>query len=426
MIALSSIVCNSHYTLFYPLTQSFEGLQIQQLTKLSQLHKIVSNKLQEKAMHPITQELFQENLLVKTLKEKILLLDGAMGTMIQQENLTETDFRSNLFKNHAVDLNGNNDILSLTQPNIIKKIHRRFFEAGADIATTNTFNATAISQEDYDTVAYVYDINYEAAKLARLLADEWSQKTPDKPRFVAGSIGPTKKSASISPDISHPSYRNIDFDTLANSYYDQIRGLVDGGVHCLMIETIIDTLNLRAALWAADKVFQEQSLALPILTSCTLINTGGRLLSGQSLDAFVASIDSDYVISVGLNCSFGAKELIPFIEQLSKNQDLFISLHPNAGLPDEHGAYNESPQMTGYFIRPLVENQKVNIIGGCCGTTPEHISVLAELACHKIPRATLTVEKEATYAGLEFFPTTQHEVQLASVIKQMSITTQNS
>lgn len=338
--------------------------------------------------------------LIEILEKKIVVLDGAMGTSIQKYNLTEKDFRGELLKDFHKDQKGNNDILSLTKPEVIKEIHKSFLKAGADIIETNSFNSTSISQEDYGTENLVYDLNYNAAKIAREVADEFTKNNPNRPRFVAGSIGPTNKTASLSPHVENPGYRNVTFDSLVNAYKEQISALIDGGVDCLLIETVFDALNCRAAIVAANKVYEEKQVVLPIMISGTLTDKSGRTLSGQLLDAFAQSVRNENVISIGLNCSFGGADMIPFIKQLAHTEDVYISCYPNAGLPNVLGEYDELPKMTAGYIRELALEKDVNIVGGCCGTTPEHIKAIAEavegLEPRKIPK-----KKESIYCGLE-------------------------
>ena len=339
--------------------------------------------------------------LIDILKERILVLDGAMGTSIQGFLLKEEDYRGELLKDFHKEQKGNNDLLSITKPEVIKEIHRSFLEAGADIIETNTFNSTSISQEDYDLVNLVYELNYKSALLARELADEFTAKNPNKPRFVAGSIGPTNKTASLSPDVENPGYRNITFDDLVDAYSEQISALMDGGIDCLLIETIFDTLNARAAIYAANKVYRERGKHLPIMISGTLTDKSGRTLSGQKLDAFAQSIRNENVISIGLNCSFGCADLIPFIKELSRTQDMYISVYPNAGLPNILGEYDEQPDITAGYIEQLAKDKNVNIVGGCCGTTPEHIRKISEKVNGLEPRQIPNIDKESIYCGLE-------------------------
>ena len=339
--------------------------------------------------------------LIDILKKKIVVLDGAMGTSIQNYNLNEKDFRGDLLRDFHKDQKGNNDILSITKPEVIKEIHRSFLEAGSDIIETNSFNSTSISQEDYDLAHLVYDLNYHSAKIAREVADEFTAMNPDKPRFVAGSIGPTNKTASLSPDVENPGYRNITFDDLVDSYSEQIGALVDGGVDCLLIETVFDTLNCRAAIVAANNVYKLKGFTLPIMISGTLTDKSGRTLAGQKLEAFAQSVRNENVISIGLNCSFGGADLIPFIKELADTQDLYISCYPNAGLPNVLGEYDEIPSITAKYIKELASEKKVNIVGGCCGTTAEHIKAIAEVVEGVEPRTIPNIKKESIYCGLE-------------------------
>ena len=339
--------------------------------------------------------------LIDILKGKILVLDGAMGTNIQNFKLKEEDYRGELLKDFHRDQKGNNDLLSITKPEVIREIHRSFLEAGSDIIETNTFNSTSISQGDYDLVNLVYDLNYKSAVLAREIADEFTAQKPDKPRFVAGSIGPTNKTASLSPDVENPGFRSINFDELVDAYSEQISALMDGGIDCILIETIFDTLNARAAIVAANKVYRKKGRNIPIMISGTLTDKSGRTLSGQKLDAFAQSVRNENVISIGLNCSFGGKELMPFIKELSVTQDLFVSVYPNAGLPNVLGNYDESPSITAGYIEELAKEGHVNIVGGCCGTTPEHIREIAKRVNGMKPREIPHIKKESMYCGLE-------------------------
>lgn len=339
--------------------------------------------------------------LIEILEKKIVVLDGAMGTSIQKYNLTEKNFRGELLKDFHKDQKGNNDILSLTKPEVIKEIHKSFLKAGADIIETNSFNSTSISQEDYGTENLVYDLNYNAAKIAREVADEFTKNNPNRPRFVAGSIGPTNKTASLSPHVENPGYRNVTFDSLVNAYKEQISALIYGGVDCLLIETVFDALNCRAAIVAANKVYEEKQVVLPIMISGTLTDKSGRTLSGQLLDAFAQSVRNENVISIGLNCSFGGADMIPFIKQLAYTEDVYISCYPNAGLPNVLGEYDELPKMTAGYIRELALEKDVNIVGGCCGTTPDHIKAIAEAVEGLEPRKIPKKKKESIYCGLE-------------------------
>jgi 5-methyltetrahydrofolate--homocysteine methyltransferase len=310
------------------------------------------------------------------LKKRRLILDGAMGTMIQAYNFTEEDFRGEKFKDWKLPLKGNNDFLILTQPEAIKQIHREYFEAGADIAETNTFSSTSIGQADYGTEEFVYELNLKGAQLAREAADEFT--TPEKPRFVAGSIGPTNRTASLSPDVNDPGKRNITYDELVEAYSEQVRGLIDGGCDLLLIETIFDTLNAKAAMFAAETVFEEKGKKLPIMISGTLTDSSGRTLSGQTAEAFLISVSHMDLLSVGLNCAFGAKDMEPHIHELAKKSEFMISAHPNAGLPNAFGEYDESPEEMASQITGFLKEKNLGIIGGCCGTTPAHIKAIAE------------------------------------------------
>ena len=333
------------------------------------------------------------------LKKKILVLDGAMGTCIQSYKLKEEDYRGSY--TCSCNQKGNNDILNLTNPEIIKEIHTKYLEAGADIIETNTFNSTRISQKDYSMQDKVYELNYNGAKLAKETAEIFTKSNPDKPRFVAGSIGPTNSTASISPDAENPGARNITFDELESSYEEQIKGLLDGGADLLFIETVFDALNCRAAIFAAESVFEEKNVRVPIFVSATIAGKSGRILSGQTLEAFAETIDTDDVIGIGLNCSFGAKDLVPHIKILSKIQSRFISFYPNAGLPNSFGGYDGNPQETADIMRKLALSGYVNIVGGCCGTNPEYIKCINDAVKGIKPRRVPKIEKETVFCGLE-------------------------
>ena len=320
------------------------------------------------------------------LRERILVLDGAMGTMIQRHTLTEEDFRGDRFKNHPHTLKGNNDVLSLTRPDIIKVIHREYFEAGADVAETNTFSGTSIAQADYHLQEAVYDLNFESARIAREVADEFTRREPNKPRFVAGAMGPTNKTASLSPDVNNPGYRAITFDQLVVAFKEQARALVEGGVDVLLLETIIDTLNVKAALFAIQELFDETGRKVPIMVSGTITDASGRTLSGQTTEAFLISVSHVPLLSVGLNCAMGASMLRPYLQVLSDKAPFFISAYPNAGLPNEFGEYDESPEQMGRQVEEFLKEGLVNILGGCCGTTPDHVRVIAQLAARYSPR----------------------------------------
>lgn len=324
--------------------------------------------------------------LTQALSQRILILDGAMGTMIQTHKLEEQDFRNESLQDHAMPLKGNNDLLSLTRPDIIRDIHRAYFEAGADIAETNTFSSTSIAQADYGLQHLVYELNYESAKIAAEVAQEFTRKDPQKPRFVAGSLGPTNRTASLSPDVNDPGFRAVCFDALAEAYTEQVRGLIDGGVDMLLVETVFDTLNAKAALFAINNYLEEQQLDLPVMVSGTITDASGRTLSGQTTEAFWNSIMHADLFSVGLNCALGAKDLYPYIKELSKHAYCCVSAHPNAGLPNEFGAYDQTPAQMVAELKDFVSHGYLNILGGCCGTTPDHIRAIAEMAAQYQPR----------------------------------------
>ena len=327
-------------------------------------------------------------LLCKLLKERILVLDGAMGTMIQGYKLGEADFRGTCLRDHDHELKGDNDILVLTRPDVIRAIHHAYLEAGADIIETNTFNATFIAQADYRLEGKVRDINRAAAKLAREAADLWSAKTPDKPRFVAGALGPTNRTATISPDVNDPGFRNVSYDELVAAYSEAIDGLVEGGVDLLLVETIFDTLNAKAALFAIDQYFDEHGLRLPIIVSGTITDASGRTLSGQTPEAFWNAVRHAKPLAVGLNCALGAALMRPYIEEIARVADTFVSCYPNAGLPNpmSETGYDEMPETTARLIEDFAKNGFVNIVGGCCGTTPAHIRAIANTVKNIPPR----------------------------------------
>ena len=332
-------------------------------------------------------------LLLQQLSNKILILDGAMGTMIQRYKLEEEDFRTLALKNHPKSLKGNNDLLSLSRPEIIKEIHREYLKAGADIIETNTFSGTSIAQEDYQLGHLAFDINYESAKLAREVADEYTKLDPSQPRFVAGAIGPTNRTASLSPDVNDPGYRAITFDQLAAAYSEQVNGLLDGGVDIILVETIFDTLNAKAALFAIQEVFEQRNIPLdpkdggiPIMISGTITDASGRTLSGQTTEAFLISISHVPLLSVGLNCALGAKELRPYLKVLAQKAPFFVSAYPNAGLPNEFGQYDQGANEMADQVRDFLKEGMLNILGGCCGTTPAHISALAQMSAAFKPR----------------------------------------
>ncbi len=320
------------------------------------------------------------------LKERILVLDGAMGTMIQRYTLEEEDFRGERFKDHAHPLKGNNDLLSITRPDIIKEIHRQYFAAGSDIIETNTFSSTRVAQADYHLETLAYELNYQSAKIAKEVAEEFTKKEPNKPRYVAGALGPTNKTASISPHVNDPGYRAITFDQLVETYYEQAKGLVDGGADLLLVETIFDTLNAKAALFAIQQLFEDTGKQLPIMASGTITDASGRTLSGQTTEAFLVSLSHVPMLSIGLNCALGASQLRPYLQVLAKEANCFISAYPNAGLPNEFGHYDQTPKEMAAQVEEYLKEGLVNIVGGCCGSTPDHIKQIAEVAAKYKPR----------------------------------------
>jgi len=320
------------------------------------------------------------------LQERILILDGAMGTMLQQYKFTEEDFRGERFKDWKHPLQGNNDLLSLTQPEAISEIHRKYFAAGADIVETNTFSSTTIAMADYYMEELVYELNYESARIAKEVAVAFTEREPNKPRFVAGSIGPTNKTASMSPDVNDPGYRAVSFDELRIAYKQQTEALLDGGADIILVETIFDTLNAKAALFAIEEVKEERNLDVPIMVSGTITDASGRTLSGQTAEAFLISISHIPILSVGFNCALGASQLVPHLEVLANKTNHAVSAHPNAGLPNAFGEYDETPKQMAAQIREYVEKGLINIIGGCCGTTPEHITAIANLVAPFPPK----------------------------------------
>ena len=324
--------------------------------------------------------------IVKQLEKCILVLDGAMGTMIQNHSLEEEHFRGERFVDHPAILKGNNDLLSITQPKIIKEIHRNYFDAGADIIETNTFSSTSIGMADYQMESLAYELNYESAKIAKEVSEEYLEKTPHQPRYVAGSIGPTNKTASMSPDVNDPGYRAISFDELVTAYKEQVNGLVDGGSDLLLVETIFDTLNAKAALYAINEIKEERGIDIPIMVSGTITDASGRTLSGQTVEAFRISMNHIPILSIGFNCALGADQLLPYVKRLANQSDLYISAHPNAGLPNAFGTYDQSPEEMQVLIEDYLKQNTVNIIGGCCGTTPDHIRLIADVAKKYAPR----------------------------------------
>jgi 5-methyltetrahydrofolate--homocysteine methyltransferase len=327
----------------------------------------------------------------QALKDRILVLDGAMGTMLQNYKFSEEDFRGERFKEFPHSLKGNNDLLSLTQPEAVKEVHRLYFQAGADIVETNTFSGTTIGMADYHLEEYVYELNFQSAKIAREVANEFT----DKPRFVAGSIGPTNRTASMSPDVNDPGYRAVTFDHLRIAYKQQVKALIDGGCDVLLVETIFDTLNAKAALFAIEEVKEEQNSEIPVMVSGTITDASGRTLSGQTVEAFLISIQHIDLLSVGFNCALGADQLKPYLKRLAHNTQLNISAHPNAGLPNAFGEYDQTPEEMQALIKEYLQDNLVNIIGGCCGTNPEHIRLIAEVASQFKPRKMVVLNTNA-------------------------------
>jgi 5-methyltetrahydrofolate--homocysteine methyltransferase len=341
--------------------------------------------------------------LEKAANERILIIDGAMGTMIQRHKLGEEHYRGERFADHSKDVKGNNDLLVLTQPKVIEGIHGEYLTAGADLIETNTFNAQRISLADYHMEELGYEMNVEAAKLARRAADAWTAKTPEKPRFVAGAVGPTNRTASISPDVNNPGYRNVDFDELRDAYKEQVRGLIDGGADIILIETIFDTLNAKAAGFATLEVFEEKDLELPIMISGTITDRSGRTLSGQTAEAFWYSMRHLKPFSIGLNCALGAELMRPYIAELAHVADVRISAYPNAGLPNAMGEYDEGPDDMACKVEPWLADGLINVIGGCCGSTPDHIAHIAKHAKSYKPRTLPNFEPRLRLSGLEPF-----------------------
>lgn len=320
------------------------------------------------------------------IQKRILVLDGAMGTMLQQYNFTEGDFRGERFKNYHLSLKGNNDLLSISQPEAIKEVHRKYLEAGADIIETNTFSGTTIAMADYEMENYVYELNFQSAKIAKEIAQEFSKMTPDQPRFVAGSIGPTNRTASLSPDVNKPEFRAVTFKELQIAYKQQVEALIDGGVDLLLVETIFDTLNAKAALFAIEEVKEERNLKIPIMVSGTITDASGRTLSGQTVEAFLISISHISLLSVGFNCALGAEQLHPYLKRLSRETHFYTSAHPNAGLPNAFGEYDQTPEEMKSLVEHYLQDGLINIIGGCCGTNPDHIKAIAEIVKKYKPR----------------------------------------
>jgi 5-methyltetrahydrofolate--homocysteine methyltransferase len=326
------------------------------------------------------------------LQKRIMILDGAMGTMIQRYQLKEEDYRGERFKDFSLDVKGNNDLLCLTRPDIIRDIHEAYLEAGADIIETNTFNAQKISLADYKMEFLAYEINLEAAKIAKEAAEKFSKLTPEKPRFVAGALGPTNRTASLSPDVNDPGFRAITFDQLVEAYTEQTKGLIDGGADLLLVETIFDTLNAKAALFAIHEYFDTIGRELPIMISGTITDQSGRTLSGQTPEAFWNSVAHAEPLSVGLNCALGAELMRPYLEEISDVATCYVSCYPNAGLPNQFGEYDETPEHMSGVLREFAESGFINVVGGCCGTTPDHISEIARVVKDVIPRVVPHIE----------------------------------
>ncbi len=328
------------------------------------------------------------------IQKRILVLDGAMGTMLQEFKFTEEDFRGERFTSHHIPLKGNNDLLSITQPEAVKSVHRKYLEAGADIIETNTFSGTTIAMADYDMENLVYELNFQSAKIAKEVADEFTVKNPEQPRFVAGSIGPTNRTASLSPDVNKPEYRAVTFDDLRVAYKQQVEALLDGGSDVLLVETIFDTLNAKAAIFAIEEVKEERGIEIPVMISGTITDASGRTLSGQTVEAFLISISHIPLLSVGFNCALGAEQLEPYLKRLSHNTEFFTSAHPNAGLPNAFGEYDQTPEEMRDLIESFLKDGLINIIGGCCGTSPAHIKAIANVAKNYKPRKVLVAENE--------------------------------
>ena len=336
----------------------------------------------------MTQTYTRAQQLPEILKQRIVILDGAMGTMIQRYKLTEADYRGTRFTEHHVDVKGNNELLLLTRPEVIREIHEQYLAAGADLIETNTFGATSVAQEDYDMAELAYEMNVVAAQIAREACDQYS--TPDKPRFVAGAFGPTPRTASISPDVNDPGARNIDYEQLRAAYYEQGKGLLDGGADVFLVETIFDTLNAKAALFAIEQLFEDTGERLPVLISGTVTDASGRILSGQTVEAFWYSLRHAKPLTFGLNCALGGELMRPYIAELSKLCDCGVSCYPNAGLPNPMSdtGFDETPEITSHILEGFAHDGLVNLVGGCCGTTPEHIAAIAQAVKEFAPRAT--------------------------------------
>ncbi|MEZ4803223.1 MAG: homocysteine S-methyltransferase family protein [Gelidibacter sp.] len=324
--------------------------------------------------------------ITEEIKKRILVLDGAMGTMLQRYKFTEEDYRGERFKDYPHSLKGNNDLLSITQPHAIAEVHRKYFEAGADIVETNTFSGTTIGMADYHMEDLVYELNFESARIAKEVADEFTKDNPEQPRFVAGSIGPTNKTASLSPDVNRPEYRAVTFDELRIAYKQQVEALIDGGVDVLLVETIFDTLNAKACLFAIEEVKEERQIDIPVMVSGTITDASGRTLSGQTVEAFLASVSHVPLLSVGFNCALGAEQLKPYLQRLSHETEFYTSAYPNAGLPNAFGEYDQSAKQMQILVEDYLKDSLINVIGGCCGTTPDHIKAIADVAKNYKPR----------------------------------------
>lgn len=342
-------------------------------------------------------------LLRKRAENKILILDGAMGTMIQKHTLSEADYRGDRFADWKQDVKGNNDLLSLTQPDIIKDIHLQYIAAGADLNGTNTFSATTIAQADYGMEELAYEINFESAKIARAACDEWEAKNPGDVRFVNGAIGPTNRTASISPDVNNPGFRAVSFDQLREAYKQAVNGLLDGGADTLLVETIFDTLNAKAALFAIDEVLEERGEDVPVMISGTITDASGRTLSGQTTEAFYNSVRHAKPFSIGLNCALGAEQLRPYVLELSRIAECRVSVYPNAGLPNEFGEYDQTDAEMAELVKEWADSGMINLLGGCCGTTPPHIKAIADAVRDSKPRELPKIETKMRLSGLEPF-----------------------
>ena len=359
--------------------------------------------------------------LPKLLKEKILLLDGAMGTMIQAEKLTEEDYRGERFKNHKKSLSGNNDILSITQPDLISNIHLEFLKSGSSIIETNSFSSTSISQDDYSMSDLAYELNLQSAKIARSICDEYEKQFSKEPKFVAGAIGPTNKTTSLSPDVADPSKRDITYDELYESYYEAVKGLIDGGVDLILVETIFDTLNAKAAINAIKTFFEDKNIDLPIIISGTITDLSGRTLSGQTIEAFWNSIRHAKPFAVGINCALGGKEMAPYVAEFSKIADTHICIYPNAGLPNEMGEYDESPFDMSNILENFAKDGYLNIVGGCCGSTPDHIKQISKQVKNYKPRKLPKIKNIMRLSGLEPLNLTK-EIPFVNVGERTNVT----